>query len=73
MVARKREETEDFDKYKEKLKEEEELLNLYLNGRIWWQSFHRGQYVRGNYVKGKHVNFNREKYERKVGKQHKKS
>jgi len=47
MVARKREETESYEEYKENLKKEAWLLKYYLRGRIWWQSSVRGQYVRG--------------------------
>ncbi|MBU0963288.1 MAG: hypothetical protein KKD48_05270 [Nanoarchaeota archaeon] len=54
MVARKRLETEDYKKYKENLKEEAELLKYYLKGRIWWQSFHRGQFIKGDYIQGRH-------------------
>lgn len=47
MVARKRRDNEDYDKYKENLKKEAFLLKMYLKGRYFWQSHVKGQYVRG--------------------------
>ena len=46
-MNRPRKETESYEEYKENLKHEAFLLKEYLKGRVFWQSFVRGQYVKG--------------------------